>query len=98
MDTEAGTEHTSKLVRKLKSTCSDLQQKIWRRSFTVLLSVEQTLNSYHIEGTELDSVFKITMIALAGVAKWIERQPLNQRVTSSLPSQGTCLSCRPCIQ
>ena len=27
--------------------------------------------------------------ALAGVAQWIERQPTKQRVTSSIPSQGT---------
>ena len=28
-------------------------------------------------------------LALAGVAQWIEYQPMNQRVTSSIPSQGT---------
>ena len=33
--------------------------------------------------------------ALAGVDQWIERQPANQRVTGSIPSQGTCLGCRP---
>ena len=32
-------------------------------------------------------------LALAGVAQWIECQPANQRVTSSVPSQGTCLGC-----
>ena len=35
------------------------------------------------------------MEALAGVAQWIERQPVNQRVTTLIPSQGTCLGCRP---
>ena len=34
-------------------------------------------------------------IALAGVAQWIECQTVNQRVTSSSPSQGTCLGCGP---
>ena len=34
-------------------------------------------------------------IALAGVAQWIECQPANQRVTGSIPSQGSCLGCRP---
>ena len=29
--------------------------------------------------------------ALAGVAQWIEHQPVNQRVTSSIPIHGTCL-------
>ena len=28
---------------------------------------------------------------LDGVAQWIEYQPVNQRVTSSIPSQGPCL-------
>ena len=31
--------------------------------------------------------------ALAGVAQWIEYRPVNQRVTGSIPSQGTCLGC-----
>ena len=33
--------------------------------------------------------------ALAGVAQWIECQPVNRKVTASIPSQGTCLGCRP---
>ena len=33
--------------------------------------------------------------ALAGVAQWFERRPVNQRVPGSIPSQGTCLGCRP---
>ena len=33
--------------------------------------------------------------ALAGVAQWIECWPENQRVTGSIPSQGTCLGCGP---
>ena len=33
--------------------------------------------------------------ALAGVAQWIECQPVNQRASSSIPSQGTCLGCGP---
>ena len=33
--------------------------------------------------------------ALAGVAQWNEYWPENQRVTSSIPSQGTCLGCMP---
>ena len=30
---------------------------------------------------------------LAGVAQRTEHRPVNQRVTSSIPSQGTCLGC-----
>ena len=33
--------------------------------------------------------------ALTPVAQWIERHPANQRVASSIPSQGTCLGCGP---
>ena len=32
---------------------------------------------------------------LAGVAQWTESWPANQRVASLVPSQGTCLGCRP---
>ena len=33
--------------------------------------------------------------ALAGEAQWTECQPANQRFAVSIPSQGTCLGCRP---
>ena len=33
--------------------------------------------------------------ALTGVAQWIRHCPANQRVASSIPSQDTCLGCRP---
>ena len=36
-----------------------------------------------------------TFHALDGVAQWTECWPVNQRVTISIPSQGTCLGCRP---
>ena len=32
---------------------------------------------------------------MAGVAQWTECQPVNQRVAGLIPSQGTCLGCRP---
>ena len=33
-------------------------------------------------------------VALAAVAQWIEHWPVNRRVTSYIPSQGTCLGGR----
>ena len=36
-----------------------------------------------------------TGCALASVAQWIQHRPVNQRVAGSIPSQGTCLGCRP---
>ena len=43
----------------------------------------------------IDKWIKGCGTALAGVAQWIEHPPMNQRVTGSIPSQGTCLGCRP---
>ena len=34
-------------------------------------------------------------MALASVAQWIERWPVNQMVAGSIPSWGTCLGCGP---
>ena len=36
--------------------------------------------------------------ALAGVAQWIKCQSANQKVASSIPSQGTSLGCGPGAQ
>ena len=41
------------------------------------------------------NMFLKDTLALAGVAQWIEHRPANQRVTHAIPSQGTCLACRP---
>ena len=43
-------------------------------------------------------VFLKKFVALATVAQWIEHQPVNQRVTGLIPSQGTCLDCGPDTQ
>ena len=34
----------------------------------------------------------------AGLAQWVERWPVNQKVTGSTPSQGTCLDYGPSPQ
>ena len=39
---------------------------------------------------------KITVRAvLAGMAQWNEHRPVNWKVAGLIPSQGTCLGCRP---
>ena len=43
---------------------------------------------------ETAKILKV-IVALAGMAQWIECWPVNQRVSGSIPSQGTCLDCRP---
>ena len=35
------------------------------------------------------------LMALAGVAQWVECGPTNQRIAGLVPSQGTCLVCGP---
>ena len=35
------------------------------------------------------------ILALAGVAQWIECWPVNQKVVDLIPSQGTSLGCGP---
>ena len=65
---------------------TDLDRAAGRgRSLTADLS-EALLMVLHSEGEE---------DALAGVASWIEQWSANQRVTSLIPSQGTCLGCGP---
>ena len=34
-------------------------------------------------------------LALAGVAQWVERHPVNRKVTGSIPDHGTCLGYGP---
>ena len=41
-----------------------------------------------------DSVINNSTTCLGGVAQWTECLPVNQKVASSIPSQGTCLGCR----
>ena len=41
------------------------------------------------------SKVRVFFLALSGVAQWTELRPVNQRVTGSIPSQGTCLGCGP---
>ena len=50
--------------------------------------LDSTRGTWHI-------LYKNDALVLTGVAQWIECWPANQRVTGSIPSQGTCLGCRP---
>ena len=53
------------------------------------------MGEFQQERCELYPLSKLTESALAGVAQWIECQPVNQRVAGLIPSQGTCLDCGP---
>ena len=48
-----------------------------------------------IESKSINLKKKILDVALAGVAQWNERQPVNGKVAGSTPSQGPCLGCGP---
>ena len=56
--------------------------------------------AYCCEGAEYSgkqhasSIFQWTL-ALTGVAQWMDHRPANRKVTSSIPSQGTCLGGGP---
>ena len=58
-------------------------------------SLEVLSNGDNCDPVNLSDVIKNNSGALAGVAQWIEYQPANQMVAGSIPSQGTCLGCRP---
>ena len=47
-----------------------------------------------LTASDIETVIK-KLPALAGVAQWIEHSPANQRVTGSIPSQGTYLGYMP---
>ena len=50
------------------------------------------MNCYYLKYLWLSIVLKkYALTALAGMAQWIECQPVNQRVVGSIPSRGTCL-------
>ena len=57
--------------------------------------VFRDMNSEHPSCSDAKASFINTSLALAGVAQWIGHQPVNQRIAGSIPSQGTCLGCRP---
>ena len=46
-------------------------------------------------GWSVDPEQKVVGSALARAAQWIECLPVNRRVASTIPSQGTCLGCGP---
>ena len=59
----------------------------------------RTPNKLGVEGNFLNVIKGVyEKPALAGVVQWIEHQPSKQRITGSIPSQGTCLGCGPSTQ
>ena len=70
------------------------------KEITSLLKKLKGYDSYDftippMEKALMKTDIKTVLSALAGVSQWIECQPANQRVASSIPSHGTCLGCGP---
>ena len=51
--------------------------------------------TFTIKMKPASTTFLKMQVGPAGVAQWTEHQLANQRVTGSIPSQGTCLGCGP---
>ena len=66
---------------------------ILKDSSLKIVNFAQWDNSYYI-----NKELNLKILALADTAQWIEHWPANQRVASSIPSQGKCLGCRPGLQ
>ena len=65
-----------------------LKDRRWTHKKTLMKEIKDVLYVKYIS-------IKKYWGALAGVAQWIECRPMNQGVSSSIPSQGTCLGCGP---
>ena len=74
-------------VKKMKRQATG-----WKKTFAKHISGKGFVSKEYKELLKLNDK-KTT--ALAGVAQWIECRPMNQKVTGSNPSQGTCLGCWP---
>ena len=65
------------------------------RIFLIVVVFYSSREYEYILGFVYVPLFKCRESALAGVAQWIEHGTANQSVAGSIPSQGTCLGCRP---
>ena len=68
---------------------------LYEYDFHLLFQNKEVINKTHQKINGVSCTIENIFWALAGVTPWIERRPVNQRVTGSIPSQGTCLGCWP---
>ena len=74
---------------------NDVNETYCSNHFTIYINIEylHCIPETNMLYTNYISIYKKK--ALAGVAQWIERGPVNRRVAGLIPSQGTYLGCRP---
>ena len=83
----------SQLLKSLNSILMSISNLyIFNQQFIIRVKI---ILNYSDDVQCSDEVIIIEWLALAGVVQWIECWPVTQRVATWIPSQGTCLGCRP---
>ena len=89
--------YANKLFKRRMTETAVVSLVLWSQSILMLtLFLNNWFFSQKLKVRPKESNFTIlrnNIKVLAGVAQWIECWPVNQRVTSSIPSQGMCLGC-----
>ena len=65
-----------------------------RKQKLIILYVSLNNKNYTRQQEKTSIILRNNQTTLAGVAQWTEHWTVKQRVTGSIPSQGTGLSCR----
>ena len=89
-------------IKKQKTTNQNKKKKKESKKLRIVKAASATTSrgpAFTSQGCQKEKrKSKKLEIALAGVAQWSEHRPANQRVSSWIPSQGTCLGCGPGLQ
>ena len=95
-------EYGQKMEERMKAMQSEIKENVegtnseGKETGTQTNNLEQKEEiNIQPEQNEETRIQKNEERALAGVAQWIECWPANQRVSGSIPSQGTCLGFGP---
>ena len=65
------------------------------KKILALAGVAQWIGCWYEGDRQENILVRIAFSHLAGVAPETECRSVNQRIAGSIPSQGTCLGCRP---
>ena len=87
IEKETGSERLRKLPRVTQPPTSNSGKCCWLSVF--YLTLQQMVLIAGVQSLE----GKVLFPTLTGVAQWVGRLLAKQKVTGSVPSQGTCLGC-----